>query len=106
MDDAADFLACLEDCKAKNWREPAEERPPAPPKPPPPKMDLTLAQKRIVVNYVLGGPGKGIFEDIPEFWDGIEDIDEAYGPLRDAVDEYVEGLKEKMLAELGAEVTK
>ncbi len=63
------------------------------PPPPPPKVELSLEQKRIVVDYVLGSVGKGIFEDVAEFWEGISDIEEAYPSYRQATEEFVDGLR-------------
>jgi hypothetical protein len=70
------------------------------PPPPPPKVELSLGQKRTIVEYMLGGVSKGIFEDCPEFWDGVVDIDSAYPSYRQAAEEFVEGLKQRLLQEL------
>ena len=68
----------------------------------PPKrhITLTLHQKKVIVNYVLSAFGKGLFEDCKEFWEGVDDIKESYSSYRDAVDEFVEDLKKKILREL------
>lgn len=65
-------------------------------------MTLTTHQKKEVVKYLLAGVGKGLFEDCDEFWEGItqEEIDENFEAYRDAVDEFIDGLKEKILADL------
>ena len=47
----------------------------------------------MVVNYILSGVSKGVFEDCPEFWEGISDIDEAYGPYRNATEKFVDELR-------------
>ena len=96
MDDKDEFLAMCEEIKRGDRTEiPA---PPPTPKPPPPKIELTQKQKRLVIDYCLGNGGshKGLFEDCEEMWEGIDDPDEAYPSLRDAVDEFIEESKQRL----------
>ncbi len=85
------------------WEEPAFT--PTPPKPYPEQVELTQNQKRLIIEYLLGGGcGKGIFEDCPEFWEKPDgsymDMDEMYDPLRDAADNFVEEIKQHLLKTL------
>lgn len=65
-------------------------------------MNLTKNQKRIVLEYVLGDVGKGLFEDCEEIWEGMneDEIDENYPALRDAVDDFMALVKQKALDDL------
>lgn len=64
-----------------------------------PHVELSDAQKRVIIDYMLGGVSKGIFEDCPEFWDGIADekIDELYPAYREVSEQFVEQLKQHLL---------
>ncbi len=99
-----DFLTLLqramdEDRKAPN-RAPWSN--PSPPPPPKPSVELTVNQKKVAIGYILGDVSKGLFEDCEDFWEGMsqEQIDDEYGSYRQAVEEYVESLKLKLLGEL------
>ncbi len=99
-----DFLAALqhamdEDRKAPNRAPWVSASPPPPPKP---VVELTKGQKETIIRYVLGGVSKGLFEDCEAFWEGMnnQQIDEQYSSYRQAVEEYVENLKDKLLREL------
>jgi hypothetical protein len=65
-------------------------------------IELTKNQKRIVLEYVLGDVGKGLFEDCEEIWEGMteDEIDENYPDLRDAVDNFMAEVKQKALDNL------
>jgi hypothetical protein len=65
-------------------------------------VELTKSQKEAVIKYVLIGVGKGLYEDCEEFWGEMsqEEIEEKYSSYRDAVDNFVESLKLKLLREL------
>lgn len=93
--DKSDFELDLE-----NWKHRPKEPKAYVAPPPPPKIDLTLHQKRVIVDYMLGGVSKGLFEDVEEFWEGVDDIEGTYPSYRDATDEFVEELKQKILKEL------
>jgi len=97
----ADFLADLAKLKTAREKEKAE-KPPAFTKKEHPKVELTGDQKRIVIEYIMHA-GKGIFEDVPEFWAGMshDQIDAAYPAVREAVDKFVEECKHHLLVTIG-----
>jgi len=68
------------------------------------KVELTVAQKKLVINYMLGSVGKGLFEDCQEFWAGMqqEEIDQQYPAYREAVESFVDGLKQHLLRAVGS----
>lgn len=99
-----DFLACAAQIKKSVEEEEARPVQPAP-RPVLPGIELTQSQKRLILEYALGDLGKGLFEDCPEFWDGVEDIDAAYPALREAANDYVEGLRQRLLGELTCETS-
>ncbi len=94
-----DFQKALEE-----WKN--ERTKPRPPVSSPPKVrmevQLTKNQKRVLLDYLLGGVGKGVFEDCPEFWQGMEEsqIDELYGAYRDASDKFVDEVREYVIRHL------
>jgi len=99
-----DFIVCLKQLK-EDWDKPFVPKPYVPPERP--EVQLTKNQKRTIIEYVLNGVGKGLFEDCENFWeneDGSciseEEIDRLYGSYRKAADEYVEALKQKLLQTL------
>jgi len=103
QDMGADFLADL----AKLKIEKKEHRPPTFTKKEIPTAELTGDQKRIVIEYLLNGVGKGLFEDVPEFWAAMsslynqDQIEELYPAMRQAVEKFVEQCKHHLLATIG-----
>lgn len=64
---------------------------------------LNDGQKAVIISYLLSGPGKGFFEDCPEFFEGVteEEFDARFPDLKEAAYVYVSGLKKRLLKELG-----
>jgi hypothetical protein len=60
-------------------------------------MELTNKHKRLVLNYVLY-LNKGLFEDVPEFFEGVEE--EQWEELMDASYDYVDFIRERLFGEL------
>jgi hypothetical protein len=69
----------------------------------PPAVELSSAQKKLVIEYMLGSVGKGMFEDVTEFWSGMkqEEIDHLYPSYKDAVERFVQELKHHLLVTIG-----
>jgi hypothetical protein len=59
---------------------------------------LTTKQKQLVIDYMLH-ISKGFFEDCEEFWEGMtnEEVDDKYLEYRNAVEDFVDELREKLL---------
>ena len=62
-------------------------------------IELTKEQKRFLLDYMLHS-GKGIFEDYPEFWNTLPDAEDNLPKLQEAVNKYVDELKQRLLGEL------
>jgi hypothetical protein len=60
---------------------------------------LTAEQKTLLINYMLRGVGKGIFEDVPAFWEGVPEnkIDDLYPAYREAAEKFIDQLREHAL---------
>lgn len=63
-------------------------------------IQLTLEQKRALINYYLHRENKGIFEDRLELWPGLAENDELYRPYRDAASQFVDSIRQDALAKL------
>jgi hypothetical protein len=92
-----DFIEALKNLKDE------PEKLPEQPKKPKPQVELTNDQKRIIVQYMLGGVSKGLFEDCEDFWEGMsqEQIDELYPAYADESERFVDELKQHILDTLG-----
>jgi hypothetical protein len=60
---------------------------------------LTDEQKVLLINYMLGSVGKGIFEDVPAFWEDVpnDKIEDLYSAYRDAAQKFIDHLREYAL---------
>ena len=61
-------------------------------------VELTVQQKKAIIEYVLGDPGKGLFEDCDEFC--TQEVEDNVDGYKDAVYDFVNELREKTLSEL------
>lgn len=70
---------------------------------PPPKVELSSTQKKLVIEYMLGSVGKGLFEDVTAFWADMEqeEIDHLYPSYKEAVEKFVGELKYHLLVLIG-----
>lgn len=55
---------------------------------------LTKHQKEVIINYMLGDLGKGVFEG-EEFWEDLsqDDIDDVYEVVQDQADDFYESCR-------------
>jgi hypothetical protein len=61
------------------------------------KIQLTLEQKRGIIDYALNQSVKGIFEDKLELWPGLEDNDDLYPAYRTAVASFMSDIRKSAL---------
>lgn len=63
-------------------------------------VELTAAQKAMIVKYFLSGSVKGFLEDMEEFWEGIdqEEIDNNDRAYRRAVSDFMDECQEQLLS--------
>jgi len=92
--DAAVYMEVLEDLKVKPKPKPkikAKTTTEA-------AAELSIGQKKILINYFVAGEPKAIFEDVPEFFDGMEVKD--HSPYAIAIYNFLDEAKEKLLKEI------